>query len=290
MSVFASVTNVEKNKLDELHQGSLFHTIEYELSGIVNKISNIDNLDEKEIKDIIIKQHSMILDYDLFLMSDETRAQAQTLFTNKKFLECFISVIRLLELSHQEKICVNKLAYDYYILPEKDIEISNLLYQLTTEVNGREVVVLSGILGLSGARILSMIRNSTFKEEKAVHRVNTYIIKYGSELSVQNIVNIYCFLFERFSILFTSTMMEAKPSNLNNIENKNFDNISVAILELLNSLNSTDIRRVLLDYAYTIKMVKINTVLRFPLKAMKRYSRIISILKEVELTENIIIP
>jgi hypothetical protein len=76
------------DNLDELHQGSLFHSIEYELSGILEKINNIDNLNDKEIKNIIVKQHSMILDYDLFLTSSETRSQAQALFTSKKFLRC----------------------------------------------------------------------------------------------------------------------------------------------------------------------------------------------------------
>ena len=135
-----------------------------------------------------------------------------------------------------------------------------------------------------------MIRNSTFKEEKAVHRVNTYIIKCGVELSVQNIVNIYCFLFERFTNTFIYTMIEAKPNNLSEIENKNFDNISIAILEILNSLNSIDIRKVISDYAYTLKLVKVDTVVRFPIKVMRRYDRIIKIIKEVELTEDINIP
>ena len=130
-------------KLDEIQQGSLFHSIEYEISGILNKISNIDNINESEIKQIIIRQHSMILNYDLFLMNSNTRSQAQKLFTNKKFLNCFLSVIGTIDLSVHEKTCINKLAYDYYIYYEKDQEISNLLFQLTTWVNGNEVLTLS---------------------------------------------------------------------------------------------------------------------------------------------------
>ena len=55
-------------KLDEIKQGSIFHSIEYEISGILNKINNIDSIDEKEIKRIIVNQHQMILNYDLFLI------------------------------------------------------------------------------------------------------------------------------------------------------------------------------------------------------------------------------
>ena len=280
----------KSSELNKLQQGSLFHTIEYELSDIVNKITNINNLDEKEIKDIIIRQHSMILNYDLFLMSPDTRMQAQVLFTNKKFLKCFLDVIRLINISQHEKICINKLAYDYYILRDNDLEISNLLYQLTTEVNGKEVVSLSSILGMNESRILAMIRNSSFKEEKAIHRVNTYIIKCNFDLSVKDIITIYYYLFERFTNLFTYSMMEAKPSNLSAIENKKFDNISIALLEMLNSLPEMDIRRVINDYAFTLKMVKIDTVVRFAIKSAVRFTRIISVVKQVEIAEDIIIP
>ena len=68
MEFFSSLHSEDKisSELNTLQQGSLFHTIEYELSDIVNKITNIDNLDENEIKNIIIRQHTMILNYDLF--------------------------------------------------------------------------------------------------------------------------------------------------------------------------------------------------------------------------------
>ena len=292
MEFFSSLHSEDKtsSELNTLQQGSLFHTIEYELSDIVNKITKIDNLDENEIKNIIVRQHTMILNYDLFLMSPDTRAQAQVLFTSKKFLKCFLEVIRLLNISQHEKTCINKLAYDYYIIPDNDPEVSNLLYQLTTEVNGKEVIALASILGMNEARILAMIRNSTFKEEKSVHRVNTYIIKCNFDLSVKDIITIYYHLFDRFTNLFTYSMMEAKPSNLSDIENKKFDNISIALLEMLNSLPEVDIKKVINDYAFTLKMVKTNTVVRFAIKSAIRFTRIISVVKQVEIAENINIP
>ena len=292
MKYFSSLLSDDSKliELNTLQQGSLFHTIEYEISDIVNKIMNINNLDEEEIKKIIIRQHNMILNYDLFLMSPDTRTQAQVLFTNKKFLKCFLEVIRLLNISQHEKICINKLAYDYYIIPNNNPEISNLLYQLTTEVNGKEVIALSSIIGMNESRILAMIKNSTFKEEKAVHRVNTYIIKCNFDLSVKDIIIIYHHLFERFTNLFIYSMMEAKPNNLSPIENKKFDNTSIALLEMLNSLPEMDIRKVINDYAFTLKMVKTDTVVRFAIKSAVRFTRIISVIKQVEIAENINIP
>ena len=48
MEFFSSLHSEDKtsSELNTLQQGSLFHTIEYELSDIVNKITNINNLDE----------------------------------------------------------------------------------------------------------------------------------------------------------------------------------------------------------------------------------------------------
>ena len=277
-------------KLDEIKQGSIFHSIEYEISGILNKINNIDSIDEKEIKRIIVNQHQMILNYDLFLIDSKTRTQAQILFTNKKFLTCFLDVIGCIQLSVHEKTCLNKLAYDYYIYYEKDQEISDLLFQLTTWANGNEVLTLSAYLGINGARILSMIRHSSFKEEKNVHRVNTFIIKCGIELTVQSIINIFCFLFPRFTPLFIYSMLERKPNGLTQEQSNYFDAISMALLTILDSLTKQDMKKLLCDYAFTLTMVNKNTVVRFPLKTVAAYPRIIEVLKDIEIVEGLYIP
>ena len=294
MGLFPSL-NIEEDKsveeLNKLQQGSLFHSIEYELSDIVKKIKNIDNLDEAEIKRIIIRQHSMILNYDLFLMSNETRQDAQTLFKSEKFLRCFLDIIRLITITHHEKICINKLAYDYYINPFGcDPRICDLLYQLTTEVNGKEVIVLSGILGLRDAQILSMIRNSTFNIEKAVHRVNTFLVKCNHDLSVTAVTSIFCHLFERFTDVFVYTMMEGEPKGLNVQQKRTFDNISISLLEMMNSLSTPDIKKVLYDYGYILSMVKVNTKIRFAIRTAERYNRIIAAINSIEIQDNLYIP
>ena len=269
--------------LDKPITGHIFHTIEYELYGILQKIENIDNIDKTEIKDIILRQHRTILNYDLFLQDRKTRERAQTLFSNKKFLECFLDVIGLIELTHHERVCLNKLAYDYYLFPDKDEEVSNLLFQLTDWCNDtKEIAALSGIIGLNGARMLAMIRNSSFKEEKNVQRVNRFIVKCGIQLSVQNIIDIYCFLYKKITYLFVYTMLESCPDNLTNDEKNRFDAISIAILCILDSLPSNDIETVLLDYGYTLKMLHQQDIkVRFSIQSAKAYPRIISILRGI---------
>jgi hypothetical protein len=84
--------------------------------------------------------------------------------------------------------------------------------------------------------------------------------------------------------------MENKPNNLTADQNKKFDYISIAVLELLNSLTSADIKRVLREYALVLKMVKQDTNVRFSIKSAIRFDRIIKLLRVIELEENIIIP
>ena len=276
------------SKMNKVKETNLFHTIEYEFDTIVSKIRNIDNIDDNHIKDIIKRQHSLILNYDLFLMDSETRKEAQTLFSNKRFLSNLLDIIGLLDISYHEKICLNKLAYDYYQNDIKDQEVSNLLFQLTTSVNGKEVVVLSGILGMSGAKTLAMIRNSSFKEEKCIHRVNTYIIKCGMNLSTQSIINIYCFLFDRFSTLFNYTMLESAPPELSltHSEMDNYNGISLAIIAILDSMTSNDILTVVRNYAYMINNVSVNVIPRFRLDTIQN-QRIKEVVTQVKVEENL---
>jgi hypothetical protein len=286
---------VEENqvakKLDQLEQGSMFKTIEYQVSDIVNMIRNIDNYKDQEIKDIISRQHAMILNYDLFLENADTRAQAQYLFTNKRFLSIFVQVIGKFNLTPHEVVCINKLCYDYYILPNKDNEVSELLYQISTIINNNKVIRLSATLGMNGAKALAMISNSSLRMEKNIHRINTYLVRYHNSgrgiLSTQDMINIFCILYENFKDPFVFTMLESKPNNLTEEEETQFDNISMAILELLNSMTSNDMKKILYDYGYTLNMISSKAV-RFSLKSCSNYPRIIRMVNTIETEDNVL--
>lgn len=260
-----------------------FTITEYKIKDIVNKINDIDNLDDNEIKDIIVRQHNTILNYDLFLKDSETRKLAQELFTNKKFLNIFISIINIIPLSEHEKTCLNKLAYDYYILKDKDEEVSNLLLQISNIINYRQVVRLSAYLGMNAARSLSMISDSSFKQEKNIHRINVFLVKCNISLSIQDLVNILCTLFNHFTYPFIYSMLELKPDNLTNEQNKRFDDISLALIAMLDSMTSDDMYKVLYAYGYTLRIYNIESeYVRFKLKELKGYNRIQTIINKVE--------
>lgn len=275
---------------------SPFKTVEYQLSTIVEKIRDINSLNDDEIKQIIIRQYSTILNYDLFLSVPETRNAALELFTNKHFLSLFFDVIGLLDLTDSQKICINKLVYDYYSLPEKDTEVSDLLLNISYIVNNHLVIRLSAILGINNARILAMVANSSFRIDKKVHRINTFIIKCGMQLSVQNIVDIYLTIFDRFKDLFINSMLESIyhlsiEDQQNEIIRSNFNNISSALYTILDSMISKDVEQILLNYIYALQILPQDIKVRFSFKNITNMSdRMKQIKDNVEYETGMIIP
>ena len=281
---------------DTTPMASPFKTVEYQLSTIVEKIKDIDNLNEEEIKQIIIRQYPTILNYDLFLSVPETRNAALELFTNKRFLVLFFDVVGLLDLSESQKICINKLVYDYYSLPEKDNEICELLLSISYVTNNRLVIRLSAILGVNGARILSMVANSSFRIDKKVHRINTFIIRCGIKLSVQNVVDIYLTIFDRFKDLFINSMLESIEhlsieDQSNDIIRSNFNTISTALYTILDSMVSKDVEQILLNYVYALQILPSDVKIRFSFKNIINMSdRMKKIRDNVEYETGLIIP
>ena len=131
--------------------------------------------------------------------------------------------------------------------------------------------------------MLSIISNSTFKNEKKVHRVNTFITKCDLQLTTQNVVDILCILYPRFTPCFVHSMLEEKPVNLTPLEQHNFDTISNALIVILDSLTSGDIRKVLYDYAYILNLASLKDSVRFSLKSLSNYPRILAIINDIEL-------
>ena len=155
--LFPSLRSLGDSKPNDLNKdyGRLFHSIEYRVSDVVRKLLD-QTVDDAEIKKIIVNQHDMLLNYDLFLKNEESRKQAQTIFTNMRFLKCFRDVVGIIPFSNHEKICLNKISYDYYVyltqnnieIPKNTDSIASLLFGLTTYVNGAEIAQLSAMLGI----------------------------------------------------------------------------------------------------------------------------------------------
>lgn len=279
----------EYDPLNEKSSFKLKSSVEYNISDIVKMIKNIDEVEEKELKRIIMKQHKTILNYDLFLSNSNTREAAQFLFTNNRFLKIFLDVIGLIQPNSHEITCINKLMYDYHISDNKNSETESLLFEISTVINSNTVVKLSPYLGFNGAKLLAIIANSSFSQEKNIKRINNFIMKCNMEMDVHRIICIFCILYNRFSYPFLYSMMQEKPSNLDDEELKRFDYISIALLSILHSMTNDDIHTVLLNYGTELKINPCDKV-RFSIKSANQYSRIVDIAKYIEENESVKIP
>jgi hypothetical protein len=167
---------------------------------------------------------------------------------------------------------------------------------LIVGVNNRLVIRLSAILGINNARILAMVSNSSFRIDKKVHRINTFIIKCGMQLSVQNIVDIYLTIFDRFKDLFINSMLESIyhlsiEDQQNEIIRSNFNNISSALYTILDSMISKDVEQVLLNYVYALQILPQDIKVRFSFKNITNMSdRMKQIKDNVEYETGMIIP
>lgn len=279
--LFPSIPDVD-NSTNKEEKAPVFESIEYKISQIVEKIKSIDQLNENEIKHIIVRQHSMILNYDLFLANE--RKYALELFTNKRFLKILLDIIGTIDLSNHEIVCINKLAYDYYVSKNKDKEVSDLLMELSYFINNKTAIRLSAIYGIKGGRILAMISKSAFNPDKNINRVNRFIVKSNISLSVKDIIDTYCILYNHFTDPIIYTMLEVRPVGLSTVENDRFTAISKAMMILLNSMTSSDIHKVLSNYIYVLQLSNTN-VTRFSIKdtAIKgNLDRIANIISQLE--------
>ena len=59
----------------------VYNTIEYKISTLVDMIDNVDSISDEELKNVIIRQNKMLLNYDPFLSNQDTRRSALKLFT-----------------------------------------------------------------------------------------------------------------------------------------------------------------------------------------------------------------
>lgn len=289
---------IDINKLrseadDPLNQivKSPIKTIEYTIEEVAARIDSIDMLDDNEIKKIIERQHEIFLNYKLFISQPEKRRILLKLFSNLKFLKIFNSVVGALQLSNEEIICANKICYDYYISLVRDKDVVCELLLMSSIINFDLSIKLSAMLGVDNAKALAMIYNSTFRLEKRVHRVHYFLINYTfTELTTQDIVNILCILFDKdFTKVFISMMLECKLPSYNNEQVKRFDDISSAVISILDSLSTKDIQMLLLDYANFLRINNIQYV-RFSMKTLVNKERIIGCINQVEFSSNLLIP
>lgn len=289
MGYFNSLDNL--NDQPEEMIPARFSTIEYTHDSFLEKIS--------EFSDAKIRYEIKIGDYFNYdhFSDPNTRVIFQKLWTNKTFLNNVLFLISE-DQDFRDKIIstyittVNKLAFDYILFPEneKDIEVQNLLTEIAKHTDYAYVLKLCTIMPLDMARMIAMARFSDFNLREAINRFNNIICKGGVDFTEQDIIYIYSVFFsESYTDLFNITMTSVEEVFEKRIYKKVYDMMSLALLDILESMTTEDIYKVLHSYGNYIELM--NTCnCRFSMRSLSDdYNRINSVINEL-LDKGISIP
>src|SRR5574344_601090 len=209
-------------------------------------VSFLEQIESGAIENVVIRQ--VILSYfDMYLSYDSfedpaTREVAQKLWQNERFLNAMIYMFQRDFVNLPQKItisqrsCINKLGFDYKYKKKdnKDEKIEGLLLELAKLVDRPYLLTFNSLMYEKSALLLTMARFSSFNSWTCVSRLNYFILRMEEELSVKSITYIYTkFYGTNFSTLFCYTMIDVDTTGLSGAQMQKYDNMSVAILNML---------------------------------------------------------
>lgn len=206
-----------------------------------------------------------------------------------RFLRVLIQVIaNIHDMDYMNKIYLNKLCYDYLTLDEKskNSTISDLIYHLVKITNKKHIPLLIGVgIPEKIACYIVLSRFSSNNEFINVTRMNFVIMTANINFTEQMIVDIYQNLFDRVSQLFEATMLDViditEEWYTEEIDER-YSLITLAILDILNSLPSDAITRVLNDYIQVYNTSYFGKETRFDLRCLSGdYERIRVIVEDM---------
>ena len=171
-----------------------------------------------------------------------------------RFLKVLIQIVSNIDVDYMNRLYLNKLCYDYLTLDDefKNSIINDLIYHLARITNKKYIPLLIGVgIPEKVACYIVLSRFSTNDEFLNVTRMNFVIMTSNIHFTEQMIVDIYQNLFDRVSLLFEATMLDVPDTTeewyTDDIDER-YSLITLAVLDILNSLPSDAIRRVLNDY------------------------------------------
>lgn len=258
------------------------------------QLYSLDTIPDRDLYNIVKASFDSILK-DIFKKED---AKYLEVFTTPKFLTVLTQVVSTMQLTDQQRVYCNKLAYDYMTYPhETDPYVKQLFLSLSRMINRNHISQLMAI-GIQEdlASYMALARYSSENEGINVKRLNLIICTSPIELMTeQMIVYIYEKLFDRVTALFENIMFDVYDDEeewATEEVMEIYSTVSLAILEIMNNMPSNDIRKVLISYTadfealYNADMKKV----RFSMKSISSdFSRISEVVKLLK-AENIYVP
>lgn len=205
-----------------------------------------------------------------------------------RFLRVLIQVVGSVNINYMDMIYLNKLCYDYLTLDDrsKNAIISDLIYHLAKITNKKYIPILIGVgIPEKIACYIVLSRFSTNNEFINVTRMNFVIMTANIHFTEQMIVDVYQNLFDRVSELFEATMLDViDPTEEWYTEeiDERYSLITLAVLDILNSLPSDAIRRVLDNYVTVYHISHLGKETRCNLRSLSSdYERIRNIVEDM---------
>lgn len=228
-----------------------FTTEDMTLDAVAKALSNIDSLSDNELFEMIHNNYKLFLS-DTYLLDYNYRQTVIDIFSDERFLTVLNKVLSQEILSDKIITCCNKVTWDYMSQQNsKNEEVSKKLLELSDTVNKTIVSLLSAFIPVPLARNIAIARYSSFKMMKNIQRANFMIVKYGNNISVQDIVNVYGIIYRytRLTTVFLGIMFDLvttdKPDEL-----ERAGKINTAIIEILErGMSEKDIALILNNYA-----------------------------------------
>lgn len=246
--------------------------VELGIDQLRDKLADIDSIPDTELYTLLRDYYKLILE-DIF----DKRAQNQRsdfiiLFTKPKFIISLTSAIRSDQISDTAMQRLNTMCYDYLVAcGDGDEYVGTLLIALAKVTNRYMISTLCTIpVAEDFAALLALARYSSPEEVVNVKRLNRVLMNQPVDMmSEQLIVDIYMTLFDHVLPLFTGVMLDVInqndiPPNISEI----YGLITLSILDIMNELPLSDIKRGLCLFDQNRKMMYPDNPLRFNLESI----------------------
>lgn len=282
MGYFQSIDNLKSD--NEVLNAPKFSTIGFSHSSFLNKLED-GSMSDMKIQAEILNGNYFNMDY---FNDPGSREVFQRIWTNKSFLRNLFILLDSNKL-YRDKIIlsditsINHTVYDYMVSENADDEIKLLMFDIAKVIDYVYILKLCTIMPMETARLMSLAKFSSFDKKVSVERLNSVICKSGIDFTEENIIYIFSvFYSDRFSILFNVLMTTKQEQFEERIHKKIYDMISMALLDILNSMTSDDIYKVLYNYASYIELCVPDTEIRFSLRSLSDdYNRINAMIDEL---------
>lgn len=257
-------------------------------------LANIDNMPEQEIYNLIVGNYKFILK-EIFSGNNHGFIG---IWTNTKTLTIVNQAFYNINLTYEERIYCNKIVYDYITMSASNTDdyVKHLLLLFSKIVN-RDIIPRLNALGIDEELCvrMAMARFSSMKEIINTRRLNLEIINQPSELMTeQMIVNIYCVLYNKLLPLFEGIIFDVwNVSDLNGNEDmlEIYATINLALLDIINELESNKIRLLLESYLDEKRLIYPDSQVRFNIRSFSPtdYPRLYDIISKIDMERGTVV-